>query len=187
MTRTREHTCFVIAGTRRWHLAATASMQTGGEMTGQKRITLALVALAILAAACGREVSGESPRGDDSGKRPAKEPTADTKVAIDLTEYEIVPELDVAPAGAVTLEVRNAGKFIHAFSVLRTDLPHDALPRTHEVVDVTAPGIEVVDFLAPFEPGSSQQLEMSLAAGNYVFICNIGHYHLGMAAPFTVE
>jgi uncharacterized cupredoxin-like copper-binding protein len=84
-------------------------------------------------------------------------------------------------------DVRNSGKFPHAFSVLKTDLAHDAHPRPHRVVDITAPGIEVVDFLAPFEPGTWQQLEVSLAAGKYVFVCNIGHYHLGLAAPFTVE
>lgn len=156
-------------------------------MTGQKRITLALVALAVLAVACGKEVSGESTGGQGSSKRPAKEATADTKVAVDLTEYKIAPDVEVAPAGTITFDVRNSGKVVHAFSVLKTDLAHDALPRPHGVVDITAPGIEVVDFLAPFEPGSSQQPETSLAAGKYVFICNIGHYHLGMAAPFTVE
>jgi uncharacterized cupredoxin-like copper-binding protein len=156
-------------------------------MSGQKRITLAIVALSMLAAACGREVSGESSGSGDGSKRPAKEATGDTTVVVDLTEYEIAPNVEVAPTGTVTFDVRNSGKFVHAFSVLKTDLAYDALPRPHDVVDITAPGIEVVDFLAPFEPGSSQQLEISLAAGKYVFICNIGHYHLGMAAPFTVE
>jgi len=88
----------------------------------------------------------------------------------------------------VTFEVATSGD-THDFSVLRTDLPANALPTGPvDNADVTSPDLEVVDSIAPMDSGESATLTLDLSAGNYVLICNVyNHYSLGMNTTFTVS
>lgn len=103
-----------------------------------------------------------------------------------------------APAGDIKLTVKNNGTIDHEMIVLKTDTPFDQLP----VVDAGDPpapvatGADKVDEAnnvgetgePDLKAGESRTFTIKgLAAGNYVFACNIAkHYGLGMRGAFTV-
>ncbi len=129
-----------------------------------------------------------------------------TTVDVVLSEWLVDPEVTSAPAGEVTFVANNEGTIEHELVIIKTDLPHDAMP-THEmdhemvgVVDEEAAGIEIIDEIEEFSAGGSESLTLNLGPGNYVLICNIGseeeggehgghesHYQEGMHTAFTVE
>ncbi|HSJ00569.1 MAG TPA: hypothetical protein VLA59_09315 [Patescibacteria group bacterium] len=119
-----------------------------------------------------------------------------TVVAVSLQEWAVVPDQSSAPAGDITFAVTNDGPDdIHEFVVLRTDLdPADLPVDENGVVSEEGEGIEVIDEIEDIPVGDSQDLTVSLDAGNYVLICNIwspdegeAHYKLGMRVAFTVD
>lgn len=126
--------------------------------------------------------------GDDGGEA--------TTVAVSLQEWAVVPAQDSAPAGDVTFEVINDGPAdVHEFVVLKTDLgPADLPVDENGVVSEEGEGIEVIDEIEDIPVGESQDLTVSLEAGNYVLLCNIwsedegeAHYKMGMRVAFTVD
>lgn len=138
--------------------------------------TMAVGALVVAMTACSGTTS------------PSSNAPTGTTVQVTLSDFEVVPERSSAAAGSVTFEVATSGDK-HDFSVLRTDLPANALPTGPvDNADVTSPDIEVVDSIAPMDSGESARLTLDLSAGNYVLICNVyNHYSLGMTAAFTVS
>ena len=119
-----------------------------------------------------------------------------TTVAVTLQEWAVVPAQDSAPAGDVTFAVTNDGPDdIHEFVVLKTDLAPGELPVDENgVVGEEGEGIEVIDEIEDIPVGDSQDLTVSLDAGNYVLLCNIwsedeqeAHYQMGMRVGFTVD
>ena len=139
--------------------------------------------LVLGTAACGG--SANEPAGPAA--KPEAKGGAQTEVVAELEEYSITLDRVEVPAGEVTFQLRNVGKVGHAFSVLRTDLPVDELPiNSQQLVDVTAPGMEIAGFEPVFDPGNHQTLTVPLKAGRYALICNIGHYQAGMRTAFTV-
>lgn len=117
-----------------------------------------------------------------------------TTIAVSLVEWAVIPDSDSAPAGEVTFEVTNNGPAdIHEFVVLRTDLDAADLPvDEHGAVTEAGEGIEVVDEIEDIPVGESQDLTVTLEAGNYILLCNIysadedeAHYTMGMRIPFT--
>jgi uncharacterized cupredoxin-like copper-binding protein len=117
--------------------------------------------------------------------------------AIDLTlqEWSVTPSAASAPAGAVTFTVTNDGPDdIHEFVVLKTDLDPGDLPTDdHGAVSEDGEGIEVVDEIEDVPTGETQELTVTLEAGNYVLLCNIydededeAHYQMGMRTAFEV-
>ena len=86
---------------------------------------------------------------------------------------------------------------VQEFAVFKTDLAPDALPTAQDgSVDETGEGVELIDELEDIAVGDTPTLTADLAAGNYVFICNIveqeggetiSHYQQGMRVAFTVE
>jgi uncharacterized cupredoxin-like copper-binding protein len=119
---------------------------------------------------------------------PSSNPPTGTTVQVTLSDFNVVPERSSAAAGSVTFEVVTSGD-THDFSVLRTDLPANALPTGPvDNADITSSDIEVIDSIAPMDSGESATLTLDLSAGNYVLICNVyNHYSLGMTAAFTVN
>jgi uncharacterized cupredoxin-like copper-binding protein len=110
-------------------------------------------------------------------------------IGVTLSDYKIEPAETSASAGDVTFDVTNEAEQTHEFVVIKTDLPEDQLP-TDEKGDVseTGEGMEIVDEIEDVEAGSTQSLTVNMAAGSYVFICNLpGHYRQGMHASFTVS
>jgi uncharacterized cupredoxin-like copper-binding protein len=117
-------------------------------------------------------------------------------VEVSLQEWAVVPASASVAAGEVTFRVTNTGpEDVHEFVVLDTDLDPGALPTDATgAVTETGEGMAVVNEIEDIPVGVTQDLEVSLAAGNYVLLCNIydqaegeAHYQLGMRIAFTVN
>ncbi|TMF54083.1 MAG: hypothetical protein E6I22_09650 [Chloroflexi bacterium] len=131
----------------------------------------ALMALAILAAACANSAA-EAPTG--------------SQVVAELADYKITVNVPSVKAGAIKIGVRNLGAMEHSFQVLKTDLPPDKLPVDGASAKAKEDG--KVGEIASIPAGKSSAVTLDLAPGKYVFICNIAsHYQLGMHAGFTVD
>ena len=125
-------------------------------------------------------------RGDDEGAEAAPSAQAAT-VQVTLQEYSVMANPSSAPAGGVDFVASNNGSLSHEFVIIRTDLAPSALPVVAGQVDENGAGVQVIDEIEPFAPGTQQMLSANLASGAYVFICNVpGHYQLGMRTGFTV-
>jgi hypothetical protein len=151
--------------------------------TGSFRIarSLALVsALVLVMAACKKE---ETPA------------TGPATVDIGLTEWAVSVSPTSAEAGKITFEARNTGAEKHEFVIIKTDLALTALPTKQDgSLDEEGQGIEIIDEIEEFEAGAPMTLDADLAAGNYVFVCNVvevqedgtieSHYRNGMRNLF---
>jgi uncharacterized cupredoxin-like copper-binding protein len=116
-------------------------------------------------------------------------------VAVALQEWAVVPDAGSVSAGEVTFTVTNDGpEDIHEFVILSTDLdPADLPTDEHGAVDEEGEGIQVVDEIEDIPVGETEELNVTLEAGNYVLLCNIydededeAHYQMGMRTAFEV-
>lgn len=148
-----------------------------------------LAAFALSACASSGGSSASAGGGDGGGGGGA------TAVNVTLQEWAVVPDADSAPAGDVTFTVTNDGPDdIHEFVVVKTDLDPGDLPTDeHGAVEEEGEGMEVVDEIEDIPVGESEDLTVSLDAGNYVLMCNIydedegeAHYQMGMRTAFEV-
>jgi uncharacterized cupredoxin-like copper-binding protein len=121
---------------------------------------------------------------------------AATDVKVTLQEWAVVPESTTLSAGNVHFAISNAGpEDTHEFVVLRTEVQAGSLPTDDTgAVDEEAEGLEVVDEVEEVPVGSGADLNVDLAAGHYVVLCNIydeaeaeSHYQLGMRTDITVQ
>jgi plastocyanin len=88
-------------------------------------------------------------------------------VAVRAKEYAFIPASLTVPAGAVTLAVSNVGSENHEFEVLQGD--------------------QSLGKIDPFARETTKGLTVTLAAGEYTFICRLnGHDQLGMKGTLTV-
>lgn len=140
------------------------------------RILLAAPMLALIVAGC-------SPAGGGT-------------VNVKLQEWAVVPDKSEIAAGTVTFEVTNEGPDdIHEFVVIKTDLAPGDLPTDENgAVDEAGGGMEVMGEIEDIPVDASETLELDLAAGSYVLLCNIwsedeqeSHYQEGMRIAFTVN
>jgi hypothetical protein len=156
-----------------------------------RRAPLAItVGAALVLAGCG---GGASPSPSAAGPSPS---AAGATVAVDLQEWAVVPASTSVPAGSITFDVTNVGPADpHEFVVFRTDLAHRDLPTKDDgAVDEEGEGVELIDEIEEFDVGTSQSITLDLAAGRYVFVCNLveeedgqleSHYQMGMSIEFT--
>jgi uncharacterized cupredoxin-like copper-binding protein len=159
-------------------------------MRSPRRVALvvaAVAALALVSAGCS---------SDDDGGSTGEETGAAGTIDVTLQEFAILPSASSAPAGDVTFDVTNTGpEDVHEFVVFQTDLAPDALPTSADgSVDEEGEGVALQGEIEDIAVDSTQSLTLDLAAGNYVFICNIydaaeqeAHYQEGMRVAFTVE
>ena len=124
-------------------------------------LALTLVAAASLAACGGTAASAAPPTPVPSGV-----------VAVQASDssgaYTFTPSALTVPAGSVTFSVRNAGKEEHEFEIFK--------------------GETVVDEIEGLVPGLTKQLTVTLAAGDYTFVCKLnGHDIAGMKGTLTVK
>lgn len=135
------------------------------------RTIAALMALALLAAACGG----------------AAEPApADSQLIVEMTDYKLTVNLPSVKAGRTKIGVRNLAAMEHSFQVIKTDLAHDKLPVDGATAKAREDG--KVGEIKSLAAGKSGAVTVELTPGRYVFICNTaGHYQLGMHIGFTVE
>jgi uncharacterized cupredoxin-like copper-binding protein len=135
------------------------------------RLVPALVALALLVAACSNPAEG-APSG--------------SQVVAELTDYKITVNVPSVKAGKIKIGVRNLAAMEHSFQVLKTDLPADKIPIDSASAKAREDG--KVGEIASIPAGKSASVTIDLVPGKYVFICNIAsHYQLGMHTGFTVE
>ena len=139
---------------------------------------LGILAIAASATGCGTTAG---PSAVSSGP-----PAAAGAVAVELSDFKVVPAPATASAGSVTFNVANKGATIHEFVVVKTDLKADALPVVDNKIDESA--LTPVDEIEDIAIGATPTLTVDLAAGHYVLLCNIEtHYGLGMHADFDVN
>jgi uncharacterized cupredoxin-like copper-binding protein len=126
----------------------------------------------------------EPPSGDENP--PA--PTTST-VEVELDEYTVTAASESAPPGTVIFTVTNAGQEQHNFSVLKTELEANELPKLPGGnADTSIPEVEIIGFLPTFGAGDEVTLSTDLTEGSYVLICNlVDHYGKGMTASFDVS
>jgi uncharacterized cupredoxin-like copper-binding protein len=117
-------------------------------------------------------------------------------VAVTLQEFAVLPSPSSASAGEITFQVTNDGPDdIHEFVILKTELDPAELPTDeHGAVTEEGEGIEVIDEIEDIPVGETQELTVTLEAGNYVLLCNIydeeedeAHYTMGMRVAFPVQ
>ena len=174
------------------------------------RDRLLLVAVPVLAigfVACGNDDGtavrdGGSASGSSSASAAAlacetvgDPSTADTTVAVDLTEFELTPSPASAPAGVVAFEATISGAHAHELVVVAgapDSMPLDADGALDE--SKLADGA-LIGEIEPFPAGETCAGAFELEAGDYTLLCNIiedhdpkeVHVAEGMIAPFTVE
>jgi len=108
-----------------------------------------------------------------------------TTVHATLKDDSITIDPTTTAAGKISFEIRNDGTMTHEFEIFRTDLAPDALPTDGSVVNDG--GLQAVDEVEDIAPATTAQLNVDLAAGSYVMICNLpDHYARGMHSGFTV-
>jgi uncharacterized cupredoxin-like copper-binding protein len=108
-------------------------------------------------------------------------------VDVTLSDFEIALGASSAPAGEVTLNVRNEGPTVHEFVVFQTDLAPDELPTDDDGNVAEGEDFEPLDEIEDIAVDEEPTLTLDLEAGQYVLICNIpAHYAQGMAQAFTV-
>ena len=131
----------------------------------------------------------------NEGASPSAADGTGTTVNVALQEWAVLPDPDSVAAGEVTFSITNDGPVdVHEFVVIATDLDAAELPTDETgAVTETGEGMEVVDEVEDIPVGETQELTVSLDAGNYVLICNIyseeeaeAHYAMGMHVAFTV-
>ncbi len=132
--------------------------------------------IALVATACG----GGSGSGSNT-------------VGATLKDFSIALDSSSGNAGEITFSVKNDGPSVHEFVVFKTDLAPENLPLTKDendidIVDEEGEGVEAVDEIEDIAVGSTQELKVTLQAGNYVVICNLpAHYQQGMHTAFSVS
>jgi uncharacterized cupredoxin-like copper-binding protein len=125
---------------------------------------------------------GGSDAGSDTGT-----------VDVTVQEWAVVPGVASTAAGDLTFNVTNEGEETHEFVIFKTDLAPTDLPTADDgSVDEGGAGVEHINEIENIEPGTTQDLTVTLDAGNYVFLCNIlegteSHYQNGMRTGFEVK
>jgi plastocyanin len=123
------------------------------------RAGLALLSIAGVLAACS---------GGNNASAGPQTPAPSGVVAIEAKEYAFTPSTITVPAGAVTLSIRNGGSQEHEFEIFKGDT--------------------VVDEVEGIVPGLTKNATVTLAAGEYTFLCKLnGHDQLGMKGTLTVN
>jgi len=95
---------------------------------------------------------------------------------------------DTVKAGKVKFDVTNwSRKLPHELLVVAVDDPTEALPYDYNQAQVKEEQVRVLGDTSELQPNGSYILELTLAPGSYLLICNVpGHYAAGMATPLLV-
>ena len=111
----------------------------------------------VALAACGGTTSSSGPAAS----------LPEGTIAVEARNYAFTPSSISVPAGEVTFRVRNAASEEHEFEIFQ--------------------GETVKDEIEGLVPGLTKDLTVTLAAGDYTFMCKLnGHDQLGMKGTLTV-
>ena len=93
-----------------------------------------------------------------------------------------------AKAGSVTFDVTNWSRsVVHEMLVLAVDSPDAPLPYDFSKQVIPEDQVKALGETDELQPNASKSIELTLAPGNYLLVCNVpGHYAAGMALAFTV-
>ena len=91
-------------------------------------------------------------------------------------------------AGSVRFDVTNWSRsIVHEVLVGAVDTPAAQLPYDYTQAKVIEDQVKVLGDTSELQPNASHALDLTLAPGSYLLICNVaGHYAAGMATPLTV-
>jgi uncharacterized cupredoxin-like copper-binding protein len=113
---------------------------------------------------------------------------SEAKVSGDLSEWSIEMDETTASAGDLTFRITNSGTIDHEFLIVKTEIPDGEIPVTGGLFAEDQEGIQVIDEIPQYSPGRTEELTVSLQAGQYQLVCNLpGHYQAGMHTVFTVN
>jgi len=129
------------------------------------------------------------PAADTTVAPPDAPDAPDGAVSVDLVEWAIETDLEVA-AGTVTFDVSNEGNFPHHFAIARGD-SYEELPQIGGgAIDEDALGDNFIGRTENLQSGETEIIEFDLDPGNYVFFCNIAaavsHAAQGQVLAVTV-
>jgi plastocyanin len=123
---------------------------------------------------------------------------ADTKVAVQLSEWAVAPQPASVRPGTITFETANVGADAHELVVVRADDPA-ALPTAADgtVDEAKLPAGALIGEVEAFPAKQTCQGTFALTAGRYALFCNIleteadgtkeNHYTNGMRTSFEVR
>lgn len=132
--------------------------------------------------ACG---SSDHKSGDKTPATPvtATPAGANALLPVTATEYSFDPPTVKEKAGKLTVTMKNAGKYVHEFVLLKTNAAANSLKVTNGSVSEAAS----VGEISETKPGTTASHTFDLKPGSYVYVCNIpGHYGDGMRGTITV-
>jgi uncharacterized cupredoxin-like copper-binding protein len=105
-------------------------------------------------------------------------------VGVTEKEFKVTPAVTSVKAGKVTFSVKNVGHVSHEFIVDKTAASASKLKTKGPVAVIT--GLQ--GKIAPFKPGQTKTLTLTLKPGHYVLLCNLpAHYQAGQRIDFTVR
>jgi uncharacterized cupredoxin-like copper-binding protein len=95
---------------------------------------------------------------------------------------------DTVKAGKIQFDVTNLSKSeLHEMAVIAVDSPDATLPYDYNTWRVIEKDVKMIGETGEMKPDTTKKLELNLAAGSYLLICNLpGHYAAGMVVPLTV-
>lgn len=129
---------------------------------------------------------------EEVAEEPVGDPAAGEVVGVSLVEWAIDAPTEYA-AGVVTFTATNDGNFPHEFTVIAGE-GYESLPLAEggAVIEADLPTGALVGRTGRLGGGSSQDLTVTLAPGNYVLVCNLGgggnsHAGQGQRLDITVS
>jgi uncharacterized cupredoxin-like copper-binding protein len=155
-----------------------------GLMKRHSLAALAAASLAVLGLVGCSSKSADTVKSDDG-----KSGATSGQLNLTVKEFAIGSDSATVPAGKVKVNVTNKGSIEHETVAFRTDLPVDGLPLVDDKskVDEEGQGVSHLDPEAEnIKPGTTKSITIDLAAGKYVFACNLpAHYGQGMRIAIT--
>lgn len=160
---------------------------------------IVLASLSLLVAGCGAAAaptltfSPISPPPAAASTSPTAVPSVQPTAAVVTGDTIVLSEwkVDTAStikAGKSTFSISNGGATAHELLIFKSDLAPAAYPTdaAGDIVEEGA-GVALVSDGDNIDPAGKQTRSVDLAAGTYLFVCNIpGHFKSGMFTVVTV-
>ncbi len=118
-------------------------------------------------------------------------------VAVELSEWKIIPDVAQVAPGIVSFLAENTGKDPHELVIVKGDSA-EALPKGADggMDEEKLPAGALVGEIEPMDPAQLCRGNFTMTAGSYVLLCNIveeeggeheAHFAEGMYTDFTVR